>query len=73
VNKLTKIHFFLRHAKLFISTLSIFFSFYIVFRGWAQLSPHGLGQTQPAQPGHWLGAVLPTGVRHARLLQQQCN
>jgi hypothetical protein len=29
--------------------------------GWAQRSPHGLGWTQPAQPGHWPKPVTRLG------------
>jgi hypothetical protein len=32
----------------------LFFIFlFFCFGGWAQLSPKGLGWTQPARPGHW--------------------
>jgi hypothetical protein len=43
---------------------SYFFYFLFFFKkiwGWAQLSPHGLDWTQPAQPGHWPKPVTRLG------------
>jgi len=45
----------------FISPIFLFFYFFFNFWGWAQLSPHGLGWTQPAQPGHWPKPVTRLG------------
>jgi hypothetical protein len=39
------------------------FYFFLIFLGWAQLSPHGLGSTQPARPGHWPKPVARLGKR----------
>jgi len=38
---------------IFLPFLFSYFLFFILlfFWGWAQLSPHGLGWTQPARPG----------------------
>jgi hypothetical protein len=55
----------------FYSCIHIFFYFFIIFIflcfwGWAQLSPHGLGSTQPAQKSHWPKPVTRLGhTRHA--------
>jgi hypothetical protein len=53
----------------YFSYFFYFFIFYFLlnFLGWAQLSPHGLDWTQPAQPGHWPKPVtrLGKGTHHA--------
>jgi len=50
----------------FIFFIFLYFIFYLFFWGWAQLSPHGLGWTQPARPGHWPKPVTRLGnMKHA--------
>jgi len=38
---------------IYLFFIYLFFLFFNYFWGWAQLSPHGLGWTPLAQPGHW--------------------
>jgi hypothetical protein len=51
------------HTHFFIFFYFFVFLFFVFFYflGWAQLSPHGLGQTQPAQLGHWPKPVTRLG------------
>jgi hypothetical protein len=48
------------HFLFFIFSIFLFFLFFY-FLGRAQLSPHGLGYTQPAQPDHWPKPVTRLG------------
>jgi hypothetical protein len=41
--------------------LFFIFYFFIFLGGWVQLSSHGLGWAQPAQPGHWPKPVTRLG------------
>ena len=50
----------------FIFFIFLYFIFYLFFWGWAQLSPHGLGWTQPARPGQWPKPMTRLGnMKHA--------
>jgi len=47
----------------------IFLFFLFTFLGWAQLSPHVLGWTQPARPGSLAQASDPAKKTNARVKQ----
>jgi hypothetical protein len=49
------------HTYIFLFFYFSYFFIFYYFGGWAQLSPHGLGWTQPARPGHWPKPVTRLG------------
>jgi hypothetical protein len=69
VNKPINLHYFYPYIHIFLFFLPFIFIFLLYFGpaqqnnfwGWAQRSPHGLGWTQPAQPGHWPKPVTRLG------------